>query len=162
MQGAFRFIHGEDLQHSFRVAIVTSRFNEEITKPLLAGALQRLQELGVPEEQVTVAWVPGAVEIPLLAQQFAANSEIDVIIALGAVIRGDTGHYDFVCQQVSEGCLRVGLDYQKPVIFGILTTENVAQAKERAGGKKGHKGREAVDAAYEMVSMLEQVRQLTK
>jgi 6,7-dimethyl-8-ribityllumazine synthase len=140
-----------DINH-FRIAIVVSRFNTEVTEKLLAGAVTRLDELGITASHVS--WVPGAVEIPIVAQQLAKSQRYDAIIALGAVIRGETTHYDYVCQQVSYGCQKIALDQQLPVIFGVLTTENDEQALERVGGSHGHKGRDAADAAIEMIQLL--------
>jgi 6,7-dimethyl-8-ribityllumazine synthase len=147
-----------DISKPFSVAIVVSRFNEQVTRRLYEGVVQRLKELEIPSHDITVVWVPGAVEIPIIAQQLARANNYAAIIVLGAVIRGETGHYDFVCKQASDGCQLVALKYNIPVIFGILTTENLEQALDRAGGKHSHAGREAVDAAFEMVSILEQLR----
>lgn len=134
-----------------RIAIVMSRFNEPVTQELLNGANSRLQELNVSPKNITTITVPGAIEIPLIAHRLAKQKKYDCIIALGAVIRGETTHYDYVCQQVSYGCQRVSLDHDIPVIFGILTTESKAQAMDRVGGAHGHKGRDAADTAIEMV-----------
>jgi 6,7-dimethyl-8-ribityllumazine synthase len=142
----------------FPVAVVVSRFNEEITLALLDGALTRLRERRFGEDQITVVWVPGAVEIPLAAQKLAQMGKYDAIIALGSVIRGDTDHYDYVCQQVSQGCQHVSLQNDLPVLFGVLTTNDEAQAKARAGGEHGNKGRDAVDAAVETVALLRRFR----
>ncbi|CAN5456650.1 6,7-dimethyl-8-ribityllumazine synthase [soil metagenome] len=152
-----QIISAQDIDHQFKVALVVSRFNEEITHLLYEGAIHRLKELDFAPDQVTVVSVPGAIEIPLTAQRLAQSKRFEAIVCLGAVIRGETTHYDYVCQQVSEGCLQVSLQYDIPVIFGILTTEDDEQAFERAGGKHGHKGRDAVDAAFEMVSVLRQL-----
>lgn len=141
----------------FPVALVVSRFNESVTSGLLEGALRRLSEKGFTDSQITVVKVPGAVEIPLAAQRLAQLGSYDAVICLGAVIRGETSHYDYVCQQVSQGCQHVALQNDLPVIFGVLTTENEEQALERIGGKHGHKGCDAVDAAIEMVSVLRQI-----
>ncbi len=141
----------------FNIAIVVSRFNHEITQKLLEGAIERLKELGFSEDRITVAWVPGAVEIPVTAQRFARVGKYEAIICLGAVIFGETRHFDYVCQQVSQGCQTVALNNDIPVIFGVLTTENMQQAQDRVGGRKGHMGREAANAAYEMVSVLDQI-----
>ncbi|HVV68938.1 MAG TPA: 6,7-dimethyl-8-ribityllumazine synthase [Gammaproteobacteria bacterium] len=138
-----------------RLALVVSRFNEEITSKLLAGAEQRLEAYAGTE--ATVVWVPGAIEIPLLAQRLAKSGNYDAIIALGAVIRGETSHYDYVCQQVSDGCQKVALDSNIPVIFGVLTTDDEVQALARVGGNHGHKGVEAVDVAFAMISVLRQL-----
>ncbi|MFU8797442.1 MAG: 6,7-dimethyl-8-ribityllumazine synthase [Gammaproteobacteria bacterium] len=139
-----------------RIAIVVSRFNEEITNLLLEGALQRLKELNIEEEFIKVIKVPGAVEIPLIAQRLAREGIYEAIICLGAVIRGETTHYDYVCEQVSMGCQQVALANDIPIIFGILTTENEAQAMARVGGAHGHKGRDAADAAMEMIEISRQ------
>lgn len=152
-----QMIDAEDLDESFNIAIVISRFNEEVTEMLFEGAMARLRELNFPEQQITVIWVPGAVEIPLAVQRLAKTDIYEAIICLGAVIRGETDHYDYVCQQVSSGCQKVALEHDIPVIFGVLTTEDEAQAFARAGGEHSHKGRESVDAALEMVSVLRQI-----
>jgi len=146
-----------DAKITFRVGVVVSRFNESITRPLLDGALARLKELNFESDSVCVAWVPGAVEIPLVAQRMAQLGVYDAIICLGAVIRGETSHYDYVCQQVSYGCQRVALQNDLPVVFGVLTTDNEEQAKERIGGAHGHKGRDAVDSAVATVSVMRQI-----
>lgn len=147
----------KDLHGGFNVAVIISRFNNEVTQALYQGALERLDELGFTAQQIKVVWVPGCVEIPLVAQRLAKTKKHDAIVCLGAVIRGQTSHYDYVCEQVSQGCQQVMMAHDLPVIFGVLTTESLAQAKDRCGGKKGHKGREAIDAAYEMVSVLQQL-----
>lgn len=142
---------------TFPIALVVSRFNEPITSGLLMGAVGRLKELDFGIDQLTVVWVPGAVEIPLMAQKLARTKKYQAIVALGAVIRGETSHYDYVCDQVSQGCQRVSLDENLPVIFGVLTTENEDQARDRIGGHHGNKGRDAIDAAVETVSALRQI-----
>ena len=139
-----------------KLAIVVSRFNDKVTQALLVGALNRLLELGISKDTVPVLWVPGAVELPLVAQQLAKTKQYQAVICLGAVIRGETDHYEYVCQQVSLGCQQVALNYDLPVIFGVLTTANKEQAFARAGGERGNKGREAVDAAFEMMAVMEQ------
>lgn len=139
---------------TIKVAVITSRFNEEITEKLKAGALERLAEKGVSQEQLTVIDVPGAIEIPLIAQQCAKHKKYHAIICLGAVIRGETTHYDYVCEQVSQGCQQVMLQYDIPIIFGVLTTENTEQALDRVGGAHGHKGCDAADAALEMIGLM--------
>lgn len=141
-----------------KIAVVTSRFNEEITQKLLEGARRRLVECHIPESNCLFITVPGAVEIPLAVQRIAHLAKYDAIIALGAVIRGETTHYDYVCQQVSQGCQRVMLENDVPVIFGVLTTENEEQALDRLGGKHGHKGADAVNAAIETVRALKEIR----
>ena len=144
-------------KHLPSFAIVVSRFNEPVTEKLLEGALAYLKEKGVSSDQVTVQWVPGAVEIPLTAQAYAKKAHIDSVICLGAVIRGETAHYDVVCQQVAWGCQHVALQFNKPVIFGVLTTENADQAFDRVGGAHGHKGRDAASTAMSMVSLLQDI-----
>lgn len=146
-------------QDSFPVAIVVSQFNQDVTQALLKGALERLNEFNFASEDITVVEVPGAVEIPLVALTLAERGSYAAIIALGAVIRGETTHYDYVCQQVSDGCARIALEYSIPVIFGVLTTENEEQAWDRLGGQHGHKGCESVDCAMAMVSILQQLEE---
>lgn len=141
-----------------KYAIVYSDFNTAITQALFQGARARLIERGIHESQVEVVKVPGAIEIPLIAQLFAQQKKYAAIICLGAVIRGETSHYDYVCQQVSQGCQKVMLDFNIPVIFGVLTTENEAQAQARCGGSDGHKGVEAADAALHMVEVIKRLR----
>lgn len=141
----------------FNVAIVVGRYHQEVTQKLLDGAVQRLQELGFSSEQITEVWVPGAVEIPLAAQRLATTGRYEGIICLGAVVFGETRHFDYVCEQVSQGCQRVALNHDIPVIFGVLTTDNVQQAHDRAGGAKGHVGRQSADAVFEMISVLRQI-----
>jgi 6,7-dimethyl-8-ribityllumazine synthase len=152
-----KIISAKDITEPFSVALVVSRFNEQVTHCLFEGAIQRLKELEIPNDYITVVWVPGAIEIPITAKQLARSEKYAVIIALGAVVRGETSHFNFVCQQVSDGCQQVALDYNLPLIFGLLTTETLQQALDRAGGKHSHAGREAVDAAFEMVSVLQQL-----
>ena len=141
-----------------KIAIATSLFNERVTVPLLEGCLARLQELGIDVNTVPVTRVPGAVELPIVAQQYARSGRYDAVICLGAVIRGETDHYDYVCHQVSNGCQQVALAHNIPVIFGVLTTENADQALNRVGGSRGHKGRYAADAAVEMIHVMETLR----
>ena len=136
-----------------KVAIVAAKFNFDITEKLVAGARQRLLEQQVPITEQDIIWVPGAVEVPIMVQQLA-KQDYDAIIAFAAVIKGETGHYDFVCQQVSEGCQTVSLKYDLPVIFGVLTTYTHQQAVERVGGERGHHGVESADAAIEMISLI--------
>jgi 6,7-dimethyl-8-ribityllumazine synthase len=151
----------ENTVKPFPVAIVVSRFNEEITEPLYLGAANRLQELKFSKDLITTAWVPGAIEIPLIAQRLAATKQYKAIICLGCVIRGETSHYDCVCDQVNYGCQRVALTQDIPVIFGLVTTDNEAQAFDRSGGRLGNKGKDAVDTAMEMVSVLQQIDKLS-
>jgi 6,7-dimethyl-8-ribityllumazine synthase len=140
-----------------KFAIIVSQFNESITNKLLSGCIERLSELGILSEQLDTFHVPGAVEIPLIAQQLAKTKQYQAIISLGAVIRGETSHYDYVCEQVSQGCQRVMLDFEVPVIFGVLTTENEAQAEARVGGHEGHKGRDAAETAFNMAALMRQL-----
>jgi len=130
-----------------KIAVITSKFNQEITEKLKSGALEILKANNI---DVLAIDVPGAVEIPITAQRVAKSKQVDAIIALGAVIRGETTHYDYVCEMVSQGCLRVSLDFDIPVIFGVLTTENEAQAYDRLGGAHGHKGKESAECAIEL------------
>jgi len=140
-------------------AIIVSEFNQTITGALLEGALERFSELGIMNKSITIIRVPGAIEIPLTAQLLAKTKKYQALICLGAVVRGETSHYDYVCQQVSQGCQRVMLDFDVPVIFGVLTTENEEQAMERVGGRHGHKGKEAVEAAVAMAKIVEKLGQ---
>lgn len=139
---------------SGKYAIVVSRFNEFITSKLLGAALDGLTRHGVAESDIDTAWVPGAFEIPLVAKKLAASKKYDAIITLGAVIRGSTSHYDYVCNEVAKGVAKVQLDSGVPVIFGVVTTENIEQAIERAGTKAGNKGYDAAISAIEMANLL--------
>lgn len=133
-----------------KIAIVASRFNEFITNKLLEGAENTLRRHGLTEQAFDVIWVPGAFEIPFIAKKMAASKEYDAVITLGAVIRGATSHFDYVCSAVSSGVASASLETGVPVIFGVLTTETIEQAIERAGTKAGNKGSEAASAAIEM------------
>ncbi len=139
------------------VAIVASRFNEIIVNKLLGGAVDGLVRHGVIDDNITVAWVPGAFEIPLAAQKFAESGKYDAVICVGAVIRGQTSHYDYVCNEVSKGIAQVSLNSKVPVLFGIVTTENIEQAFARAGSKAGNKGYDCALSAIEMVNLLRQI-----
>ena len=141
-----------------RFAIIVSRFNTSVTDALLVGATQRLTERGVSAECTDIIQVAGAIEIPLIAQQYARQKKHAAIICLGAVIQGETRHFDYVCQQVSYGCQRVALDFDVPVIFGVLTTDTQQQALARADGTKRNKGADAVDAAIEMSQHLDALK----
>lgn len=142
------------MTRKLKFAIVVSQFNRLVTEKLLDGALTRLFELDIEESQIKTVTVPGAVEIPLIAKRLAKTKCYDAIICLGAVIRGETNHYDYVCKQVSFGCQQVALEYEIPVIFGILTTKNKKQALSRAGGDQGNKGVEAVNSAIKMIDSM--------
>ncbi|CDZ81663.1 6,7-dimethyl-8-ribityllumazine synthase [Candidatus Rubidus massiliensis] len=140
-----------------RVGIIVSHFNQAITQNLLDGAKLALKQLGVLDSNIECVWVPGAFELPLTAQIMIQNNDFDAIICLGAVIRGSTPHFDYVCSQVSSGINRVSLDFNVPVIFGVLTTNTIEEAIERSGTKAGNKGADAAFAAIEMISVLQQI-----
>lgn len=140
-----------------KVGIVVGRFNEFISSKLLDGALDGLKRHGVAEEDIELAWVPGSFEIPLTAQKMAASDKYDGVIALGAVIRGETPHFDYVSAEVSKGIAKVGLDEEKPVIFGVLTTDTIEQAISRAGTKSGNKGYDAAVSLIEMVNLFKDI-----
>ena len=142
-----------------KVGIVSARFNEFITGKLLEGALDGLTRHDVLQDDISVAWVPGAFEIPLIASKMAASGKYDAVICLGAVIRGSTSHYDYVCAEVSKGIAQVSLTSGIPVLFGVLTTDTIEQAIERAGTKAGNKGFDCACSAIEMVNL---VRELSK
>ncbi|MFT8871995.1 MAG: 6,7-dimethyl-8-ribityllumazine synthase [Sporolactobacillus sp.] len=150
---------GHLIGKGLKVGIVVSRFNEFITNRLLSGAQDALKRHGVGEDAVDIAWVPGAFEIPLIAQKMAASGRYDTVLALGAVIRGATSHYDYVCNEVSKGVARAGLDTGVPVMFGVLTTENIEQAVERAGTKAGNKGWDAAVSGIEMANLSRRISQ---
>ncbi len=145
---------GKFVSDNIRIGIVAARFNEFITSKLLGGAIDALTRHEVKEEDIEVAWVPGAFEIPLLASKMAKSRRYDAIICLGAVIRGSTTHYDYVCSEVSKGIANVSLNSDIPVMFGVLTTENIEQAIERAGTKAGNKGFDCAVGAIEMVNLI--------
>ena len=140
-----------------KVGIVAARFNEIIVNKLLGGAVDGLVRHGVEEENITAAWVPGAFEIPVVASQMAKSGKYDAVICVGAVIRGDTTHYDYVCNEVSKGIAHVSLETGIPVLFGVLTTENIEQAIARAGSKAGNKGYDCALSAIEMVNLMNQM-----
>ena len=148
---------GKLVSKNIRIGIVASRFNEFITSKLLSGAYDGLKRHGVPEEDIHTAWVPGAFEIPLIASKMAGSGKYDAVICLGAVIRGSTSHYDYVCNEVSKGIASVSLNSGVPVMFGVLTTENIEQAIERAGTKAGNKGYECAEGAIEMVNLIREI-----
>ena len=140
-----------------KVGIVASRFNEIIVNKLLSGAVDGLVRHGVEDENITAAWVPGAFEIPLIASKMVKSGKYDAVICLGAVIRGSTSHYDYVCSEVSKGIAAVSLESGVPVMFGVLTTENIEQAIERAGTKAGNKGYDCAVGAVEMVNLIREM-----
>ena len=137
-----------------KFGIVVSRFNEFISKNLLSGALDSLKRHEAPDDNIDVAWVPGSFEIPLVAQKMAASGKYDAVICLGAVIRGNTPHFDYVAAEVSKGVARVGLDTGVPVAFGIITADTLEQAVDRAGAKAGNKGWQAAMTAIEMANLM--------
>ncbi|MGH9178443.1 MAG: 6,7-dimethyl-8-ribityllumazine synthase [Acidimicrobiales bacterium] len=150
-------IEGHRRGDGLRVALVCSRFNDLVTDRLLAGAQDGLRRHGVDEASVTVAWVPGAFELPMAAARLASSGEFDAVVCLGAVVRGATAHFDHVAGQCAAGIQRAQLDTGVPVIFGVLTTDTLEQALDRAGGKVGNKGFDAAAAAIEMADLLRQL-----
>ena len=152
-----KILEGQLLAEGLKIGIVVSRFNEFITSKLLSGAEDTLRRHGANEDDITVAWVPGAFEIPLIAKKMAKSGKYDGIIALGAVIRGATSHYDYVFNEVSKGIALVNMETEVPTAFGVVTTENIEQAVERAGTKAGNKGSDAAMAVIEMVNLAKQL-----
>jgi 6,7-dimethyl-8-ribityllumazine synthase len=153
--GTYRETEGALDATGMRVAVVAGRFNDHVTKPLLEGALATFEAAGLDE--VPVHWVPGAFEIPLVAQRLAGSGRFDAVVCLGAVIRGDTPHFDYVAGACASGVARVSLDTGVPVVFGVLTTDDLEQALARCGGAEGNKGAEAARTAVEMVCLLRQL-----
>ena len=151
-------IEGKLIAEGLKVGIVVARFNEFIGSKLLGGAIDRLVRHGMNEDDIEVIWVPGAFEIPVMAQKMAQSKKYDAIICLGAVIKGSTSHYDYVCAEVSKGIASVSLQFGLPVMFGVLTTDNIEQAIERAGTKAGNKGYDCAMGALEMVSLLKGIK----
>jgi 6,7-dimethyl-8-ribityllumazine synthase len=152
--GTYKEYEGKLDASGMRLAVVAARFNGDVTKLLLAGALDELRDRGLDPERVAVVWVPGAFEIPLAAKQLAESGELDAVICVGAVIRGDTPHFDYVARECASGISRVVLDTGIPVAFGVLTTDDLDQALARAGGTEGNKGAESAATAVEMVDLL--------
>ena len=148
---------GKLIAQNIRVGIVAARFNEFITSRLLGGAMDALLRQDLSEDDVHVAWVTGEFEIPLVASKMAKSGKYDAVICLGAVIRGSTSHYDYVCNEVSKGIAAVSLESGIPVLFGVLTTENIEQAIERAGTKAGNKGYDCAVSAIEMVNLIREM-----
>jgi len=140
-----------------KIGIVAGRFNEFITSKLVGGALDVLKRNDVSEENIDIAWVPGAFEIPLITKKLANTGKYDAIITLGAVIKGSTPHFDYVCAEVSKGVAQISLQTGLPVIFGVLTTNNIEEAIERAGTKAGNKGADAAFSAIEMINLIKQI-----
>ena len=149
-----KIYEGKLISRDIKIGIVAARFNEFIVSKLLSGCQDGLLRHGVRDEDIAVAWVPGAFEIPLAAQAMAKSGKYDAVIALGAVIRGATSHYDYVCAEVSKGVAQAALSTGVPVLFGVLTTDTIEQAIERAGTKAGNKGAECAQGAIEMVNLL--------
>ena len=149
-----KIYEGKLVSEHIRVGIVCARFNEFIVSKLLSGCEDGLLRRGVRGEDIDAAWVPGAFEIPLVAARMAKSGKYDAVIALGAVIRGSTSHYDYVCAEVSKGVAHAALDSGVPVLFGVLTTDTIEQAIERAGSKAGNKGAECAQGAIEMANLL--------
>jgi 6,7-dimethyl-8-ribityllumazine synthase len=143
-----------------KIGIVVAEFNRDVTSKLEEGALAFLREKGIKDKNIELIHVPGAFEIPLVAKALLKTKKIDAVIALGAVIRGETTHYDYVCQAVERGCTTLQLEFVKPVVFGVLTTENEEQAFDRVGGKHGHKGRDAAETALRMIETLKNIKKL--
>ena len=151
---------GKVVSEGMKVGIVATRFNEFIVSKLVAGAQDALVRHDVKEEDIDLAWVPGAFEIPLIASKMAKSGKYDAVIALGAVIRGSTTHYDYVCGEVSKGIANVSLNSDIPVMFGVITTENIEQAIERAGTKAGNKGYDCALGAIEMVNLIRNIEKV--
>ncbi len=152
-----KVLEGKLTGEGIRIGIVCARFNEFIVSKLLGGCQDVLLRHGVDAGDITVAWVPGAFEIPLIAQKMANSENYDAVIALGAVIRGATSHYDYVCSEVSKGVANVALNTDIPVLFGVLTTDTIEQAIERAGTKAGNKGADCAESAIEMVNLIREL-----
>lgn len=152
-----KVLEGNLIAQGLKIGIVAGRFNEFIGSKLLSGAIDTLRRHGMNEDAISVAWVPGAFEIPLIAKKMAKSGKYDAVICLGAVIRGATAHFEYVSAEVSKGIASVGLDSEIPVIFGVLTVDSIEQAIERAGTKAGNKGSEAAAAAIEMVNLIKEI-----
>ena len=154
-------IEGEIKGRGRKIGIVVSRFNDIITRRLLEGCLKTLKVKGVNEASVTVVWVPGSFEIPLVAKKLAAKRSVQCVICLGAVIRGETFHFDLVAREAASGISQVALESGKPVIFGVITTDTIGQADERSGNDGNNKGSEAAEVALEMVDVFNQLKKMT-
>ena len=152
-----RTFEGKFDGRNVKIAIVAGRFNEFITSKLIGGALDVLKRNDVSQENIDIAWVPGAFEIPLIAKKLANTQKYDAIITLGAVIKGSTPHFDYVCAEVSKGVAQISLQSELPVIFGVLTTNNIEEAIERAGTKAGNKGADAAFSAIEMINLIKEI-----
>lgn len=152
-----KVLEGSLVAAGIRFGLVVARFNSFVTEALLDGALDALKRHGADDDQLTVVRVPGSFEIPLICKNLVSSARFDAVIALGAVIRGSTSHYDLVCSEVAKGVATVGLDSGVPVIFGVITTDSIEQAIERAGTKAGNKGADAAVAAIEMVNLIRRI-----
>lgn len=150
-------LEGKLIAEGLKIGIVAARFNEFITSKLVSGCMDGLVRHGVKEDDVVLAWVPGAFEIPMVAKRMAASEKYDAVICLGAVIRGSTSHYDYVCAETSKGIAMASMETNVPVIFGVLTTDTIEQAIERAGTKAGNKGYDCAISAIEMANLLKQL-----
>lgn len=148
---------GKLVSENIKVGIIASRFNEFIVSKLLSGALDALSRHNIGDNDIEIAWVPGAFEIPLIASKMTKSGKYDAVICLGAIIRGSTSHYELVCSEVTKGIANVGLKSDIPVIFGVVTTENIEQAIERAGTKAGNKGYDSAMSAIEMVNLIREI-----
>ena len=153
-----KIYEGKLVSKEAKIAIVCGRFNELVTSKLLGGALDGLKRHNVPDANIEIAWCPGAFEVPLTAKKLAMSGRYDAVICLGAVIRGATSHYDYVCAEVSKGIAHIGLETGIPVMFGILTTDSIEQALERAGTKAGNKGFDCAEGAIEMINLLKEIK----
>lgn len=152
-----QYIEGNLIANGLKIGIVAARFNEFIVSKLIGGAQDGLLRHGVNQDDIDMVWVPGAYELPLAAKKMAKSGKYDAVICLGAVIRGSTPHFDYVCAEVSKGIASVSLDSEIPVIFGVITTDSIEQAIERAGTKAGNKGFDAASTAIEMANLLKQI-----
>ena len=150
-------LEGKLVAEGAKVAIVASRFNEFITSKLIGGAVDGLKRHNVEDDDITLAWVPGAFEIPVIAKKLAESGKYDAVICVGAVIRGSTSHYDYVCAEVSKGIATVSMNTGVPVLFGVLTTDTIEQAIERAGTKAGNKGYDCAFSAIEMINLIKNI-----
>ncbi len=153
-----KVIEADFIAKGKKFALIASRFNDFLTKELVSGCIDTLIRHGVEDKDLTVAWVPGAFEIPLIAQKIAKSKACDAVICLGTVIRGSTPHFDYIAAEVSKGIAKVSLDTGIPVIFGVITADTIEQAVERAGTKDGNKGRDAALSAIEMANLLSQIK----
>lgn len=152
-----RVLEGNVIGSDVKIGIVAARFNEFIVSKLIGGAEDALVRHGVDTDDIDLAWVPGAYEIPVIAKKMAASGKYDAVICLGAVIKGSTSHYDYVCAEVSKGVAQVGLETGVPTLFGVLTTDNIEQAIERAGTKAGNKGYDVACSAIEMINLIKEM-----